>query len=64
VKKLREQLSFELTYNSNAIEGNKVTHKEMYLLIKDGMTVKGKSLKYSSRSLLDLLSAHGGEGGI
>jgi len=45
VKKLREQLSLELTYNSNAIEGNKLTLKETYLIINDGLTVKGKSFK-------------------
>ena len=45
IRKLREQFSLELTYNSNAIEGNKLTLKETYLVINDGMTVKGKSLK-------------------
>lgn len=45
VKKLKEQFSLELTYNSNAIEGNKLTLKETHLVINDGMTVKGKSLK-------------------
>jgi Fic family protein len=45
VKKLKEQFSLDLTYNSNAIEGNKLTLKETYLVINDGMTVKGKSLK-------------------
>lgn len=45
VNKLRAQLSLELTFNSNAIEGNKLTLKETYLVINDGLTVKGKSLK-------------------
>lgn len=45
VRKLKEQFSFELTFNSNAIEGNKLTLKETYLVIQDGLTVKGKSLK-------------------
>lgn len=45
VHKLKEQFSFEMTYNSNAIEGNKLTLKETYLVINDGLTVKGKSLK-------------------
>jgi Fic family protein len=45
VRKLKEQFSLELTYNSNAIEGNKLTLKETYLVIQDGLTVKGKSLK-------------------
>lgn len=45
VRKLKEQFSLEMTYNSNAIEGNKLTLKETYLVINDGITVKGKSLK-------------------
>ena len=45
VQKLREQFSLELTYNSNAIEGNQLTLKETYLVVNDGMTVKGKSMK-------------------
>lgn len=45
VKKLKEQFSLEMTYNSNAIEGNKLTLKETYLVINDGITVRGKSLK-------------------
>ncbi len=45
LEKLKEQFSLDLTYNSNAIEGNKLTLKETYLVINDGLTVKGKSLK-------------------
>lgn len=45
VAKLREQFSLEMTYNSNAIEGNKLTLKETFLVINDGITVKGKSLQ-------------------
>lgn len=45
VKKLREQFSIEMTYNSNAIEGNHLTLKETFLVINEGLTVKGKSLK-------------------
>lgn len=45
ISKLKEQLAIEMTYNSNAIEGNKLTLKETYLVIGEGMTVKGKSLK-------------------
>lgn len=45
VTKLKEQFSFEMTYNSNAIEGNKLTLKETYLVVNDGLTVKGKSLR-------------------
>ena len=45
VAKLKEQFSIELTYNSNAIEGNKLTLKETYFVVNDGITVKGKSFK-------------------
>lgn len=45
VQKLREQFALEMTFNSNAIEGNKLTLKETFLVINDGITVKGKSLK-------------------
>jgi len=45
VAKLKEQFAIELTYNSNAIEGNRLTLKETYLVISEGLTVKGKSLR-------------------
>ena len=45
VQKLKEQLAFEMTFNSNAIEGNQLTLKETYLVIQEGITVKGKPLK-------------------
>ncbi len=45
VEKLREQFSLEFTYNSNGIEGNKLTLKETILVVKEGMTVKGRPFK-------------------
>ncbi len=45
VDKLREQFLIEMTYNSNAIEGNKLSLKETYLVLREGITVKGKNLK-------------------
>lgn len=45
VEKLKEQFSIEMTYNSNAIEGNSLTLKETYLVISEGITIKGKPLK-------------------
>jgi len=45
VRKLREQFEIEMTYNSNAIEGNSLTLKETYLVINEGLTIKGKPLK-------------------
>lgn len=45
VTKLKEQFAIEMTFNSNAIEGNRLSLKETYLVISQGITVKGKSLK-------------------
>jgi len=45
VQKIKEALSVEWTYNSNSIEGNTMTLQETYVVLNDGMTVKGKSLK-------------------
>ena len=45
VRKLREHFRIEMTYNSNAIEGNSLTQKETYLVVNEGLTVKGKPLK-------------------
>ncbi len=45
VKKLREEFSIEMNYNSNAIEGNTLTLRETMLVLQQGITVKGKSLK-------------------
>ena len=45
VNKLREQFELEMTYNSNAIEGNNLTLKETFLVLNEGLTIKGKPLK-------------------
>ncbi|OIO55629.1 cell filamentation protein Fic [Candidatus Peregrinibacteria bacterium CG1_02_54_53] len=45
VQKLRMQMEVEMTYNSNAIEGNSLTLRETYLVLQEGMTIKGKPLK-------------------
>ncbi len=45
VKKLNEQFALEMTYNSNAIEGNSLTLKETAWVIQDGLTIKGKPMK-------------------
>lgn len=45
VKKIKEQFEIEMTYNSNAIEGNSLTLKETFLVINEGITIKGKPLK-------------------
>ncbi len=45
VRNLEEWFCVELTYTSNAIEGNTLTRHETALVIEKGLTVGGKSLK-------------------
>lgn len=44
VKNLDEWFKIELTYTSNAIEGNTLTRAETALVVEKGLTVQGKSL--------------------
>jgi len=45
LKSLREKLFLEWTYNSNAIEGNTLTLSETKVVLEDGITIGGKTLK-------------------
>ncbi len=45
LQELKKQLEIELAYNSNAIEGNSLTLQETRLVLEQGITIKGKSLK-------------------
>lgn len=45
IKNLDEWFKIELTYTSNAIEGNTLTRAETALVVEKGITVSGKSLK-------------------
>lgn len=45
VKNLQDEFSLQYTYNSNAIEGNSLTLRETMCVIKDGMTISGKSVR-------------------
>ncbi len=45
VRKLEEQLALEWTYNSNGIEGNTLTLRETEVVLKQGLTIGGKSVK-------------------
>jgi len=45
LQKLRERFELEWTYNSNAIEGNSLTLRETMLVLKEGLTIGGKSLR-------------------
>lgn len=43
--KLQESFRVSMTYNSNAIEGNSLTLSETKLVLEEGVTIGGKSLK-------------------
>jgi len=49
---LRSVFRTEFTYNSNAIEGNSLTLRETQLVIEEGQTIRGKSLReiYEARN--------------
>jgi Fic family protein len=45
IRNIRENLDLEWTYNSNSIEGNTLTLVETHLVVQDGLTIGGKSLR-------------------
>lgn len=45
LKNIRESMTLEWTYNSNSIEGNTLTLQETKMVIEEGFTIKGKSLR-------------------
>ena len=45
VRNLKENLIVDWTYNSNAIEGSTLTLQETKVILEDGITVGGKSLR-------------------
>jgi Fic family protein len=45
LKNIKESLTLEWTYNSNSIEGNTLTLQETKMVIEEGFTIKGKSLR-------------------
>ena len=45
LKNLKEKFEIDVTYNSNAIEGNRLTLRETWLVIRKGITIGGKSLE-------------------
>lgn len=42
---LRKAIAVELTYNSNAIEGNTLTLSETNIVVNDGLTIGGKTVR-------------------
>jgi Fic family protein len=45
LQKIKETLSIEWTYNSNSIEGNTLSLRETQMVLQEGITIKGKSLR-------------------
>lgn len=45
VKNLDEWFKVAFTYNSNAIEGNTLTHQETALVVEKGITIGGKTVR-------------------
>lgn len=43
--RIREDIAVEWTYNSNSIEGNTLNLRETKMVLQEGITVKGKSLR-------------------
>lgn len=44
LKKMKEYFSINYTFDSNKIEGNTLTMQETYLVVKEGLTISGKSM--------------------
>ena len=60
LQKIREGLALEWTYNSNSIEGNTLSLNETRLILQEGITIKGKSLRehfeaYNHEKAIDYL---------
>lgn len=45
LNKIKEALTIEWTYNSNSIEGNTLSLRETHMVLQEGITIKGKSLR-------------------
>lgn len=45
LRSIKESMTIEWTYNSNSIEGNTLTLQETKMVIEEGFTIKGKSLR-------------------
>ncbi|WP_375755409.1 hypothetical protein [Corallococcus exercitus] len=68
VQSLRHWFRIHHTYNSNAIEGNRLTLPETRAVIEDGITIAGKSLKDHFEAVnlahaLDFVEALASKGG-
>lgn len=60
LSKIKEGLALEWTYNSNSIEGNTLSLNETKLVLQEGITIKGKTLRehfevYNHEKAIDYL---------
>jgi len=60
LQRIKTDLSLEWTYNSNSIEGNTLSLRETQMVLQEGITVKGKSLRehfevYNHEKAIDYL---------
>ncbi len=44
VRNLREKFEVDMTYHSNAIEGNRLSLRETWLVLRKGITIRGKTM--------------------
>ena len=51
VKQLRDYYRIGMTYSSNAIEGNTLTESETKVVIEDGITIGGKTIREHSEAI-------------
>ena len=45
LQKIQDAFTVEWTYNSNRIEGNTLYLNETHMIINEGFTIKGKSMR-------------------
>lgn len=45
LQKIKETIAIEWTYNSNSIEGNTLSLRETQMVLQEGVTISGKSLR-------------------
>lgn len=45
LQRIQEDITIEWTYNSNGIEGNTLSLRETKMILMDGITIRGKSLR-------------------
>jgi len=60
LQRIKEDIAIEWTYNSNSIEGNTLSLRETKMVLQEGITVKGKSLRehfevYNHQKAIDYL---------